>query len=436
RPTPQVESAVTRLLVAIKQLLEALTDWSTGKLTETQVSDVYVQLGNDFNTCVIAFAAFDIDMRELRGVPEDLRNVLETALAEDATPETLERFLPEVRKIITGLLQGLRTKQTLFRQTVADRAQRRAERQSSSSSSQRSGRSGSRPLPPPRIPEESRTISPPPLTSPPPSQATQAMTKVVASAVPERMSISSRRKLSASGSQTGQRAQSPRATGSDSEGSGNIRFVGGFATQRPPSIPIPTPPAGDGLADLVANASAAEERLRSPRLRRLPLPPGTTVNLSGIISDKDEPPDVQTASGRSSVTLTQDLTVTPPRHSAPLPAISPDVKRYSLSDKPVSPPSRATNSTAPAVNIEQASPSPPSIATERMEGLTTPSPPPPSESTLDPSPAVERSLAALQQSEVLARKASKRFSTYTFSKITGTSAGLAANTMPGGSKPM
>jgi hypothetical protein len=57
-----VESAVTRLLVYIKQLLEALTLWSTLKMSETQVSDVYVRLGNDFNSAVAAFAAFDIDL--------------------------------------------------------------------------------------------------------------------------------------------------------------------------------------------------------------------------------------------------------------------------------------------------------------------------------------------------------------------------------------
>ena len=57
-----VESAVTRLLVSIKALLEALTNWSLLKIDEIQVSDVYVRLGNDFNAAVAAFAAFNIDM--------------------------------------------------------------------------------------------------------------------------------------------------------------------------------------------------------------------------------------------------------------------------------------------------------------------------------------------------------------------------------------
>lgn len=58
-----MESAVTRLLVAIKELLEALTEWSKGHIAETDVSDVYVRLGNDFNAAVAAFSQCNIDMR-------------------------------------------------------------------------------------------------------------------------------------------------------------------------------------------------------------------------------------------------------------------------------------------------------------------------------------------------------------------------------------
>jgi hypothetical protein len=57
-----VESAVTRLLVSIKELLESLTRWSESKMSEEDVSDVYVRLGNDFNTAVHAFSLFSIDM--------------------------------------------------------------------------------------------------------------------------------------------------------------------------------------------------------------------------------------------------------------------------------------------------------------------------------------------------------------------------------------
>jgi hypothetical protein len=49
--------------VDIKQFLDSLTMWSNLQLTETQISDVYVRLGNDFNAAVAAFAVFDIEMR-------------------------------------------------------------------------------------------------------------------------------------------------------------------------------------------------------------------------------------------------------------------------------------------------------------------------------------------------------------------------------------
>src|SRR6202167_5484978 len=71
--------------------------------------------------------------RELMGVPDDLRNVLEQCLAEDATPDNLEIYLPTVRQIITNLLQGLRGKQSIYRRIVSDH------RHKSSSSDQSSG---------------------------------------------------------------------------------------------------------------------------------------------------------------------------------------------------------------------------------------------------------------------------------------------------------
>jgi hypothetical protein len=59
---PVVESAVTRLLVSIKQLLEGLTQWANSNSSEEDVSDVYVRLGNDFNAAVAAFGFYEIDM--------------------------------------------------------------------------------------------------------------------------------------------------------------------------------------------------------------------------------------------------------------------------------------------------------------------------------------------------------------------------------------
>lgn len=58
-----METTVTKLLVATKQLLEGLTDWSQGRISEEQVSDIYVRLGNSFNAAVAAFTKEGISMR-------------------------------------------------------------------------------------------------------------------------------------------------------------------------------------------------------------------------------------------------------------------------------------------------------------------------------------------------------------------------------------
>ncbi|KAK4102563.1 AIP3-domain-containing protein [Parathielavia hyrcaniae] len=115
-PLSQIEKSVTHLLVATKQLLETLTQWSRGNATDTQVSDVYVRLGYEFNMACRAFTAINVDTSDLGNVPELLRNILEATLSQEASPESLERFLPKIRDIIISLLHGLKRKQTRLRQ--------------------------------------------------------------------------------------------------------------------------------------------------------------------------------------------------------------------------------------------------------------------------------------------------------------------------------
>lgn len=55
-------------------------------------------------------------------MPADLRRCLEACLSEPASPEALERHLPSIREIIIRLLQGLKAKQTLYRQRQAEAA--------------------------------------------------------------------------------------------------------------------------------------------------------------------------------------------------------------------------------------------------------------------------------------------------------------------------
>ncbi|KAH6622744.1 actin interacting protein 3-domain-containing protein [Chaetomium tenue] len=115
-PLSQIEKSVTHLLVATKQLLETLTQWSRGNATDTQVSDVYVRLGYEFNMACRAFTAINVDTSDLGNVPELLRNILESTLSQEASAESLEKYLPKIRDIIINLLHGLKRKQTRLRQ--------------------------------------------------------------------------------------------------------------------------------------------------------------------------------------------------------------------------------------------------------------------------------------------------------------------------------
>lgn len=115
-PLSQIEKSVTHLLVATKQLLETLTQWSRGQATDGQVSDVYVRLGYEFNMACRAFTAINVDTSDLGNVPESLRSILEATLSQEASTESLEKYLPRIRDIIINLLHGLKRKQQKLRQ--------------------------------------------------------------------------------------------------------------------------------------------------------------------------------------------------------------------------------------------------------------------------------------------------------------------------------
>ncbi|KAK9320080.1 actin interacting protein 3-domain-containing protein [Lipomyces orientalis] len=114
-----IESSVTKLLVATKQLLECLTQWAEGDRSDKDVSDVYVSLGNEFNTTSRAFQNIGIDVSDLGDVPGDLRVILEETLSRERSQAGLDIYLPAIREIIVKLLQGLRDKQGTLRRMMA-----------------------------------------------------------------------------------------------------------------------------------------------------------------------------------------------------------------------------------------------------------------------------------------------------------------------------
>lgn len=106
-----IESSVTRLLVSTKHLLESLTQWARQEADDKFVSDAYVKLGNDFRAAARAFTSAGVDISDLGDVPKALRIVLESALSEVPTQESLDKFMPNVRNIIVNLLLTLKMKQ-------------------------------------------------------------------------------------------------------------------------------------------------------------------------------------------------------------------------------------------------------------------------------------------------------------------------------------
>ncbi|KAF9517967.1 hypothetical protein BS47DRAFT_1482919 [Hydnum rufescens UP504] len=447
--SPAVESAVTRLLVAIKQLLEALTYWSTGKMTDLQVSDVYVQLGNDFNSAVAAFAAFRIDMSELLSVPEDLRHVLEDALAEEASPAVLEVYLPKVRAIITNLLQGLRSKQSIYRRSVADRQERKARAESSSSSSttkhERGGSSTSRPEKvssgrkssrgptseppdPPRIPEPSL----------PRSHYSQRTTR---SEQESRTPVQREVELPPETIPHGPSGPSFRNSADPNGSAGADRLsrlasVAAVAEERlqadsPPSRPS-TPSQRPSLP---IQRSARTSGGGVSYSRTFPAPPRPSREDDGIRRGQSQPSVRPASRSRAPtpdhfqhVSQTDPIPEPLPSPSSKASSVPSHVKRYSLSDNPMpDPPQLHVEVPSPRLDDmdergEQDVPSAPQsiLSTPSMAGSTLVN-----EGTEEL--GVEQSLAALQRSEALERRASKRFSTYTFSKMVGGGPGDRTN---------
>ena len=111
----QIEKSVTHLLIATKQLLETLTQWSRHTATEGEVSDVYVRLGYEFNIACRAFSSIGVETTDLGPVPELLRAILEETLSQEASSASLDKFLPRIRDIIISLLHGLKRKQQKLR---------------------------------------------------------------------------------------------------------------------------------------------------------------------------------------------------------------------------------------------------------------------------------------------------------------------------------
>lgn len=128
------------------------------------------------------------------------------------------------------------------------------------------------------------------------------------------------------------------------------------------------------------------------------------------------------------VPLPPPVPISPPPPSPAIVQAPPNVARFSLTDRPVP---QTPQMDGPTFVLDAGTPSTtdgafPAGSQDIGESQDRGMSPAPTEAenaeTLDHlrGPAVESSLAALKKSDALERRASKRFSTYTFSKMTGT----------------
>ncbi len=314
---------------------------------------------------------------DLMSVPQDLRMILEACLAEEPSPATLEQYLPQVRQIITNLLQGLRVKQSQYRRLTDRRSSRKEDptRESEDLKSLRrgsgSGGGASR--------EDRRSTTPEvPSDRERSSQVPRRNDSLLPSSVPQTI------------------GDSP------SDSPPRIRVEGDVSPQstppsRPGSSSLQTMGSSDSVSSVTTSTTVGED------LRR-----GKSLPFSRTPSEARSTPTPPPLPAIP-------LPVTPPAVSPTF--VPPSVKRYSLTDMGVAPP-------PPTVLIQSSSDANLSRISEGdTEGgddsrLS-------QEALLDPSqaPEVASSLRALKKSDTLERRASKRFSTYNFQKMTGSRVG-------------
>ncbi|KIO24860.1 hypothetical protein M407DRAFT_97868 [Tulasnella calospora MUT 4182] len=110
-----IESLVTRLLVSTKQLLQRLTSWSEERATPTEVRRTRLLFNENLFSCITRFRDMHLNTAGLDNIQEWFTSVIETILADEASPESYRTHNPAIRHVVTSLLQSLRRLQTEYR---------------------------------------------------------------------------------------------------------------------------------------------------------------------------------------------------------------------------------------------------------------------------------------------------------------------------------
>ncbi|WVF66388.1 hypothetical protein IAT40_001128 [Kwoniella sp. CBS 6097] len=438
--TSALDSSITRLLVTTKQLLQGLEQWSQRIISENDVSDIYVRLGNGFEICIQAFQRAGLPTGELDAIPQDLRACLEQCLSYEQCHETLEVYLPEIRQIIYNLLHGLKQKQAAYKRLIQERQ---------------------RDTPPPgslshahiAMPTPTPAPAPPPQGAPPqPPMQHQARKSSRGEAVPP----DHENRLSGRSGASAPTSASASIT-SASPASINSQLP---STKQPSSSALAERGARTGLPTRPAPPDAFRPpRMRAPEQSQprrsaspSPVPVPASLPLAEPVRHQlvDNPVPSPSLSVNTNLSSGSKVPPRPDRFSRDSYGSQRPVSRFSAdSDITNGSPIRSPPNRSPRKSISEQLPEmdeseedvkpvlPPSLpilnlpsALELTDGpasLPT-APPPPSASPPaappqfvdappDVPPETRATLAALQRSDALERRASKRFSSYTFNKM-------------------
>lgn len=240
-------------------------------------------------------------------VPDDLRHILEACLSEEASQAVLDLYLPDVRKVITNLLHGLRGKQTIYRRMIE---RSRGSTGSSSSKSSRADHSRARTS----LRDSQRTSH---------SSSLRREREIVSEHDPPRSEDAFSR---TTGSLSEHRTPSPQV----SQNTRNQHSSSGHFSHAPtPSlapleenneafVPPPTRPGGPGFTPTPVPASVARYSLTDPPVQ---LPPRPTTPAAGHNTVLHSPSS-ETKSNQDSMEITENQ-----QSSLPTPE-----KDYTVSD--------------------------------------------------------------------------------------------------------
>ncbi|KAK4515571.1 Phosphatidylinositol 4-kinase pik1alpha (PI4-kinase)(PtdIns-4-kinase) [Mucor velutinosus] len=120
----EIEQVVTKLLRTTKALLEALTQWSLMRASNSEIFDIHDTLEKQFFLVSQAFEEASVSMSDLQWIPRQLRDSVSVAMLEPPSPAGLDQYLPRIREVIVHLLHGLKGKQALLRERERERESR------------------------------------------------------------------------------------------------------------------------------------------------------------------------------------------------------------------------------------------------------------------------------------------------------------------------